>query len=352
MSIRATKYFTPLIVFCLAIAGFTYNGLYCYGPLIFAWIIVPIAELFFAPDPKNLSAAEEELIRKDSLYDGILYAIVFIHLFTLFYFLYRMKQDTLSITDTIGRVTSMGLLLGIFGINVGHELGHRGKPMEKWLARISLMTSLYIHFYIEHNKGHHKRVATHEDPATARLGETVYAFWFRSIIYSYRGAWNIANKETRKKGQQVFSMHNEMVSTQLLQLVFLLLIIILFGWKVTALYLISAWLGILLLETVNYIEHYGLQRKKLDAAHYERTQPVHSWNSDHILGRLLLFELSRHSDHHYMASRKFQVLRHHQSAPQMPTGYPGMILLSLLPPLWFSVMHNALRNHQIFSAPK
>jgi alkane 1-monooxygenase len=109
----------------------------------------------------------------------------------------------------------------------------------------------------------------------------------------------------------------------------------------------SACIGFLLLETVNYIEHYGLQRKKT-AEGYERAMPEHSWNSSHILGRLMLFELSRHSDHHYLASRKYQVLRHHEDAPQMPTGYPGMMILSLIPPLWFSVMHKRMER---FSPP-
>jgi alkane 1-monooxygenase len=344
MSVRATKYLSPLIVFCLAIISFNSSGIACYGALIFAWVLVPLAELFFSPDPANLTAAEEELARHDKTYDRLLYAVVILHLLTLFYFLYRMQSEGISVADTIGRVGTMGLLLGTFGINIGHELGHRPKTAEKWLARFALMSSLYIHFYIEHNKGHHKRVATHEDPATARYGEPVYFFWFRSIINCYIGAWSIANKECRKKGQPVLSWQNEMLQTQIMQAIFLGFIFWVAGWRVALLYCCAALIGILLLETVNYIEHYGLSRKKTGVDQYERTQPAHSWNSDHILGRLLLFELSRHSDHHYMASRKYQVLRHHDDAPQMPTGYPGMMMMSLLPPVWFKVMHKRIRS--------
>jgi alkane 1-monooxygenase len=201
-----------------------------------------------------------------------------------------------------------------------------------------------MHFFTEHNKGHHKRVATPEDPSSARYGEAVYAFYFRTIIFSYFSAWHIANEEVRKKGKPVFSIYNEMIQFHLVQASFIAVIFFAFGGLVTLYFLAAAIIGILLLETVNYIEHYGLQRKATGEGKYERAMPQHSWNSDHILGRLFLFELSRHSDHHYMASRKYQVLRHHDNAPQMPTGYPGMMLLSLVPPFWFSVMNKRIKK--------
>jgi len=202
-------------------------------------------------------------------------------------------------------------------------------------------------FYIEHNKGHHIRVATPEDPSSARYGEWVYTFYFRSIVFSYFSAWNIANKEVRKKGKAVISIYNEMIQFTVIQIAFVTLIFLVFGWLSTLYFLISAGIGILLLETVNYIEHYGLQRKLLDENKYERAMPAHSWNSDNVIGRLMLFELSRHSDHHYLASRKYQVLRHHDDSPQMPTGYPGMMILSLVPPAWFYVMNRRIKKLQV-----
>jgi alkane 1-monooxygenase len=203
-----------------------------------------------------------------------------------------------------------------------------------------------MHFYIEHNKGHHKRVATPEDPGSARLGENLYSFYFRSIIFSYTDAWTIATRDVRKKGHSVLSLHNEMVVFQLLQILLLVMIWIVAGPLATLLFAVAACQGILLLETVNYIEHYGLQRMQLADGKYERAMPVHSWNSNHVLGRLMLFELSRHSDHHYLASRKYQVLRHHGDSPQMPTGYPGMMLLATIPPLWFRIMNKRVRSLQ------
>jgi alkane 1-monooxygenase len=174
----------------------------------------------------------------------------------------------------------------------------------------------------------------------------VYTFYFRTVIGSYLSAWRISNAAVTKKNKKVFSMHNEMLRFQMIQLAFITAIFFWFGAFVLFCFLASAGIGILLLETVNYIEHYGLQRKLQENNQYERAMPEHSWNSSHLMGRLLLFELSRHSDHHYLASRKYQILRHHANAPQLPTGYPGSMLLSLLPPVWFTVMNKKIKALQ------
>jgi alkane 1-monooxygenase len=344
MTVRAFKYFSPLIVYLGSIQAFIGHGWICYAPLIYAWIIIPGLELFLKPDPSNLSKAEEEIAKESRIYDYVLYLIVFIQIPTLFFFLRSMQDPTLTVVDKIGRIGTMGLLCGTFGINVGHELGHRIKPFEQTLAKISLLSSLYMHFIIEHNKGHHKNVATPEDPSSARLGEPLYLFFFRTIILSYVSAWKISINEIEKKKKSFISSANEMLLFHVIELLFIALIIFLFGWKITLYFLVAALIGILLLETVNYIEHYGLQRKEISNGKYERAMPQHSWNSNHVIGRLMLFELSRHSDHHYLASRKYQLLRHYDDAPQMPTGYPGMMILSLFPPAWFYVMNPRVRQ--------
>ena len=346
MGLRAFKYFSPLIVYIGSLYSFTSYGIICFAPLIYAWIAIPGLELFLKPDSSNLSEAEEEVARSSKLYDYVLYLIVLLQLPTLFFFLFSMQDPTLTVADKIGRIGTMGLLCGTFGINVGHELGHRIKPFEQILAQISLLSSLYMHFNIEHNKGHHKNVATPEDPSSARLGEPLYAFFFRTIVLSYESAWKISLKEIQKRGKPFFSFYNEMLVFQMIQILFVLVVLIIFGWKTTLYFFAAAFIGILLLETVNYIEHYGLQRKPLADGKYERALPQHSWNSNHVIGRITLFELSRHSDHHYLASRKYQLLRHHEAAPQMPTGYPGMMMLSLIPPAWYYVMDPKVKQLQ------
>ncbi|HUR11971.1 MAG TPA: alkane 1-monooxygenase [Flavitalea sp.] len=344
MKFRAFKYFSPLLIYIGAIHSFTSYGIICFLPLIYAWVIIPVTEYFLRPDTANLSDAEEELAKADRTYDYILYGIVFLQFPTLFLFLSSLQDPALRTVDLAGRIGTMGLLCGTLGINVGHELGHRSKQFEIILGKLSLLSSLYMHFYIEHNKGHHRHVGTPADPSSARFGESVYHFWMRSIVFSYISAWNITNTELRKEGRKWFSLKNEMIHVQLIQICLCGLIYFYFGPIALLCFFGAAFIGILLLETVNYIEHYGLSRRKTGMDKYERAMPHHSWNSNHVIGRLMLFELSRHSDHHYLASRKYQLLRHHEDAPQMPTGYPGMMMLSLVPPLWFSIMNKKVKK--------
>lgn len=345
MKIRSLKYVLPFIFFFGGAAAMLNNGWVVFIPLLLAWVLVPIAELFFPPDPRNLESAEEEMAKADRIYDIWLYLTLPMQYVVLFLYLRAIEQTGGEMSlNNIGRLFVMGLLCGSFGINVAHELGHRSKRYEQFFAKALLLSSLYMHFFIEHNKGHHKHVSTPEDPATARCGETVYQFWLRSMVFSWLSAWRIAANDCKKQGTSAFHWKNEMVQFQVIQLFFVTGIVLLFGWMVGLYFLGAALLGALMLETVNYIEHYGLLRKKTENGRYERTMPEHSWNSNHVIGRLILFELSRHSDHHYSASRKYQVLRHHDDAPQMPTGYPGMMILSLFPPAWFWVMDRRIKN--------
>ena len=350
MTIRAFKYLSPLIIYIGAFRSFSETGWEIWMPLVWAWVIIPVAELLIKPVPSNMNDVQEELAKKDRTYDFLLYLIVILQYSLLIKFLFAIKEDTMTWLDISGRIGVMGLLCGTFGINVGHELGHRVNKFEQTLAKALLLTSLYMHFFTEHNKGHHKRVATPEDPSSARYGEPVYIFYFRTIIFSYISAWHIANDEMRKKDKNPISLQNEMVQFLLIQTAFLVLLFFVFSGLVMLYFIAAAFMGILLLETVNYIEHYGLQRKLTGDGKYERAMPEHSWNSDHVIGRLMLFELSRHSDHHYLASRKYQILRHHDDSPQMPTGYPGMMILSLIPPVWFYIMNrriNTLHKKQL-----
>lgn len=316
MSTRVFKYVSPFLLYYVAIASFLSSGFVVWLPLIYSWFLIPLIELFIKPDESNLSAAEEELAKKNNWYDVLLYLVVPCQYFALGLFLYVIIYCHQSWVDVTGKTLVMGLLCGVMGINVGHELGHRSNKVEQFLAKMLLLSSLYLHFFIEHNKGHHKRVGTPEDPASARYGEMLYAFYFRTVIFSYFSAWRISNRDVKKKGHKTFSVYNEMLRFHFIQILFVGLIFFFFGWLTTLLYLVAAVQGILLLETVNYIEHYGLQRKQIAEGKYERAMPEHSWNSNHIIGRVMLFELSRHSDHHYLASRKYQVLRHHENSPQ------------------------------------
>lgn len=319
--------------------GFTF-----LAPLLLFGLL-PLAELFTRGSTRNLTAIEEELARKDRTYDVFLYILLPLQYLLLFQFLARIHRHADAPLETLGLVLSMGMACGILGINAAHELGHRSTQYEQVMSKLLLLTSLYMHFFIEHNRGHHRHVSTDEDPASAKKGEWVYRFYFRTIVGSWRSAWQLERERLEKKGLAFWGIHNEMLRFQCVQLAFLVAIAMIYDVQTFACFIAAAGIGVLLLETVNYIEHYGLRRQLVNGK-YERTMPCHSWNSNHPLGRLMLLELSRHSDHHYAASRKYQILRHFDDSPQMPTGYPGMIILALVPPLWFRVMDKQIDGFQ------
>jgi alkane 1-monooxygenase len=242
----------------------------------------------------------------------------------LFRFFQLIGNPNWNSIERIGLICSMGISCGVLGINVAHELGHRRSKLDRVLARLLLMTSLNWQFYIEHNRGHHINVSTPGDPESALRGESIYHFWLRAIRDAYWSAWKID--------------FSEMALGMAVEGLLILLVFHFFGMTAVMGFLASALFGILLLQSVNYIEHYGLSRSLRKDGRFEPVAPGHSWNANHLLSRAVLFELSRHSDHHANSLRKYPLLKHHAEAPQMPTGYPGMILLALLPPIWFRVM--------------
>ena len=335
-------YISPIVI----IFSLSRNDYWSYFSVIYVFVLIPFFELFTKANQNNLSKIEEEVAAKDSLYDWILYALVPIQYIILLLFLYQVSSDDASILLKIGWITAYGMSCGVLGINAAHELGHRTTRYEQTMSKMLLLTTLYMHFYIEHNRGHHKNVSTDHDPASSKYGENVYAFYLRSIVKGWLSAWKLESIRLNVNKKPFWSFYNEMFVYQLIQLLLVGVIWIIFGFNTSCCFVLSSLIGILLLETVNYIEHYGLRRKK-KGERYERTLPCHSWNSNHPIGRLLLLELSRHSDHHYMTSKKYQLLQHHEKSPQMPTGYPGMMLLSFFPPLWFYVMHKELNKFTI-----
>jgi len=333
------KYFLIFTGPLIGVFSLLWTGFWPWALPFYAYFIIPVLEFVIPKDEVNFSSKEEESAKKDKFYDLILYSLPFVQYGMLALFLYGFATQDLAWHEVIGRIITFGIACVTLGINVGHELGHRKKPLERIFAKSLLLSSQYMHFIIEHNRGHHKNVATPLDPASARKGEVLYFFWYRSITKSYLSAWNLESTRLKSKNIAFWSYQNEMLQFAVLQLALTSSILILFNWQITAYYLIAAFFGILFFETVNYLEHYGLRRFKSDSGNYERVLPIHSWNSNHVVGRAILFEVTRHSDHHFLASRKYQILRNFEEAPQLPAGYPVMILCALVPPLWFNIMH-------------
>ncbi len=344
---RIVKYLVPFILFAGAYLSYHSTGIYCWLSILFSFAFVPLAELFLPANQENLSEDDELKAKQNKAYDVVLYVAFVLQLVCLYVFLENIADPTISTIDRVGRILTCGLLAGIFGINLAHELGHRVKVYEQNMAKLLLSTSLYMHFFIEHNKGHHTHVSTPEDPSTAKYQQSLYAFFLQTIPGTYRSAWKIMLQELKKQGKGFWSLSNEMLLYTIFQIGLLVAIYLYFGSDTCLYFVLTAMIGMLLLEAVNYIEHYGLMREHKETGRFGRVMPVHSWNSNHLLGRILLFELSRHSDHHYSASRKYQILRHHEGAPQMPTGYPGMLILALIPPLFFWVMDRQMRFYGV-----
>lgn len=332
------RYLLVLVFPAATGAAFFLSGALTFLPVIIFFGFVSLLELFISPDRANLTDGRKRDRANTRFFDILLYSLAVIQLGLLLTFLATIPQVPLASIEFVGRVLSMGMMCGLLGINLGHELGHRVEALPRRIAEFALLTSLENHFMPYHNLGHHRNAATPGDPATARRGESVYAFWFRSQIGSYIQAWQIENGRLKRRGMRRLSIRNRMLVYTIAQIALLAVILAGFGIKALGAFIAAAVIGKLLLETANYIEHYGLLRRRLANGRYERVGPEHSWNSDHPLSRAVLFELSRHSDHHFIASKHFQVLDSLPTSPQMPTGYPGMMLLSLVPPLWFRVM--------------
>lgn len=341
---KALKYFSILIVPIVIYISFSSKGWLTFTAPVVFYGLVPLLEFFIKPNKVNFTKDEEKIEKENQLYTYLLYLTIPIQIVFLWYFLNTINDPNLTTLEISGRIFSMGIMLTIIGINVGHELGHRNNKLDEFLGGLLLLSTLNTHFLPYHNGGHHFNVATPNDAATARKNEVLYFFWFRSHFQSYIQAWNIESKKMKSEGKSWFHLQNKMIIYTLCNIILLSSIFFIFGQFVLFAFIIASIISIGQLETVNYIEHYGLLRKKNEHGRYEKVKRNHSWNSDHQVGQVLLFNLSRHSDHHYNGSKHYQLLKTLPESPQMPTGYPGMMLLSFFPPLWFLVMNKKIQK--------
>ncbi|MBS9461293.1 alkane 1-monooxygenase [Flagellimonas sp. 389] len=333
------KYLAAMTIPLSAVISIYFKGYWSFFTPFYAFAIIPFLEVLLPQDSTNLSEEERFEKKKSKFFDWLLYLNIPIVFGFLSYTLWGLSTTTYALYEIIGLVFSVGIVFGVNGINVAHELGHRQASFERYLGKLLLLPSFYMHFYIEHNFGHHANAATKEDPATAKYNQSLYSFWFSSTIRQYFSAWKLQSKLLKNEKRSFFSLKNDMLWYTLFQIAYLGLVLYLFDLNGLFFALATGIVGFLLLETVNYIEHYGLIRKKLPSGRYERVRESHSWNSNHVIGRIVLYELTRHSDHHYKSSKKYQLLDYHDISPQMPYGYPTSMVLSFLPPLWFSIMN-------------
>ncbi|MCK7594496.1 alkane 1-monooxygenase [Pseudomarimonas salicorniae] len=299
--------------------------------------LVPLLDQLLGEDPRNPDEAQSHGLAADGWYRGVLIAWLPLHYAALVLAAWVVANETPGWIGWLGMIASLGLVAG-GGINVGHELGHKRGALNAWLARLALAPACYGHFVVEHNRGHHVRVATPEDPASARLGESFWRFLPRTLLGSLRSAWTLERERLTREGKPVLHWQNQNLQGWLLSLLLAAALVAAFGWIALPLFLAQAFYGASTLEAVNYIEHYGLLRQRDASGRYERCQAQHSWNSSRRLSNWLLYQLERHADHHAHPLRPYQLLRHFEDSPQLPAGYAALVPAAWIPPLWFALM--------------
>ncbi|HST81134.1 MAG TPA: alkane 1-monooxygenase [Kineosporiaceae bacterium] len=306
--------------------------------------LIPIIDGFVGDDGGNPPEELVSQLQQDRYYRWMTFLYLPLQYGGLVLGAWAWTRQGASVLALIGIVLSIGTVNGI-AINTAHELGHKREDLERWLSKVALAPSMYGHFYVEHNRGHHTRVATPEDPASARLGESFWAFWPRTVVGSLKSAVSLEWKRFRLRGTSPWTIRNDVLNAWAMTAALFSVLLAVFGFRLLPFLILQAIVGFSLLEVVNYLEHYGLCRQKNEAGRYEKVSPVHSWNSNRLTTNIFLYELQRHSDHHANPTRRYQVLRHFDESPQLPAGYARMIVLALVPPIWRRAMDHRVVAH-------
>jgi alkane 1-monooxygenase len=346
----AAPYLSVFIFHVCIVVGSILGGAWNFLTPVLVFGVVPLLDLAIGRDSRNFSAEEYEELERRWTFRAITIVYAFVQIGVLVWAAWRISFCVASASpsawwEIAGLTLSVGIVNGN-GINIAHELLHKPSRLEQFCGKILLMSVSYMHFFIEHVRGHHVRVATLEDPASARRDESLYAFLPRTIIGSWKSAWELETSRLGKRGLPVLHPRNQMLWFVALPIAFGACLGAAFGWVAVAFFLAQSAIAIVELEMINYVEHYGLQRRKLPNGRYENVSAAHSWEAREALTNILLIKLQRHADHHINPVRRYQALRVFEQSPQMPTGYPGMMLLSLIPPLFFRVMNPRLDDHE------
>lgn len=328
-------------VYAIALHAATGDGFWLWMPLLLTFGLVPLLDAWLGEDPSTPEPDQLESLNEDRFYRRLTWLSAPLHVLTLWVAVVYSATAGLTALEWLLLAVVAGLAAGM-AVNTAHEMGHHRSAPDQWFARLVLAVPFYSHFTIEHNFGHHRDVATPEDCASARLNESIYRFALREMPGGVRRAWVIEGRRLARRGLSRWSLSNSLLQGWLLALMIQLPLVLWLGPTVIGFLLIHHLVAWFLLTSANYVEHYGLLRRRLAEGGYERCQPHHSWNSNHRLSNLLLFHLQRHSDHHANPGLRYQALRNMSEAPSLPSGYFGMFLLAWLPPLWFRVMNPRL----------
>lgn len=321
----------------LPFIGLNLGGWYSFIYIFILFAFIPCVDSFIR-DAINPSPEQENELIQDKYFKYIVSLYVPAQVVMLLYSVYLVSNYHFQWFEWMAFTTSIGLISGGAGINLAHEMMHKNDPIQQFFSKILLVTVCYGHFFIEHVKGHHVRVATPADPATAQFGESFYHFLPKTMVGSFKSAFHFEQSRLRRKEYSLLSYHNHFWWIILVPSIIAIACFIYGGATALVFFLLQSFIAIMTLELVNYIEHYGLERIRLPSGEYEKVKPCHSWSANHWLSNILLFHTQRHSDHHTYGARPYQILRHIDQGPQLPSGFYAMIVIALIPPLWRSVM--------------
>ena len=310
-------------------------------PFVLNYALGPLLDWLLGEDRSNPPEEVVPELEQDRYYRYLTYAAVPLHYVSLLGVAWYASSQELSVFGIISLAVVAGLTAGL-AINTGHELGHKDSRLERTLAKLALALPAYGHFTIDHNRAHHSKVSTPEDCSSSRMGESIYKFATREIPGAFREAWSIEKDRLNRRGKPEWHPANRILQSLALSAIFYVALITAFGWIMIPFLIIHNAFAYWQLTSANYVEHYGLLRGKDDNGRYQRCEPHHSWNSNHVFSNLLLFHLERHSDHHTHPLRRYQSLRHYEELPSLPSGYFGAYLLAYIPYLWFRVMDKRL----------
>jgi len=310
-------------------------------PLVISYVLMPLLDFFIGNDRNNPDEAVVRQLEDDRYYRVLTWLTVPLHFIALIGCAWWVGTHDLSWWAVLMFAYVTGAGSGL-GINTAHELGHKHTRLEQWLARFTLAVPFYGHFTVEHGRGHHRTVATPDDNASARMGESIYRFALRELPGGILRAWRLERERLRSNGRSAWSVHNTILQSYAVSVLLQGGLLLAFGWVMVPFLAVHNAVAWWQLTSANYVEHYGLLRQKTASGRYETPQPHHSWNTDHLVTNLVLYHLQRHSDHHAHASRRYQSLRTWADLPQLPSGYFGMFPLSWFPSFWFRVMDKRL----------
>ena len=338
-------YYASLVIPASVATGSLLYGAWSYLAVAIAFVAIPLLDLLNWEETGRYSREDIRQSNRLLLFRIVPLVYATAQLLLIVWVCSRVASGECTILEFIGLTLSMGIATGGVGIAVAHELIHKTTNFERIMGKAMLMLACYMHYFIEHNAGHHTHVATPADPSSARFGESFYRFLPRTLIGSYTSAWKIEKRRLQKKfGKGAWNYRNKMLQFGVLPIIFFGTLAVIFGWLVIPFALGQAFLACTILEVINYVEHYGLQRKKLENGRYEPVGARHSWEANSRLSNIVFFRFQRHADHHLHPSRNYHVLQPMDESPKLPAGYPAMAVLAFAPPLWMKVMNPIVKQ--------